>query len=152
MKFQELLSENSPPVISTSDTTSALLSQPTTSRLALFSIPSTLPLQPAEPSSPIASTGATSKKEQSHWISLKTLTNNHLNSTITIASTPTSITTTKSKVIYKQKKLACPATYKKVAKDIEHIQRYSLNTFFYKKQYSDILRNQLIKAHCHSLL
>jgi len=36
--------------------------------------------------------------------------------------------------------------------DIEYIQRYSLNTFFYNRQYSDILRNWLIRAHCHSLL
>ena len=35
---------------------------------------------------------------------------------------------------------------------MEHIQRYSLNTSFYNRQYSDILRNQLIRAHCHSLL
>jgi len=142
----------SSPVTSTSDPTSALPSQPTTPRLALFSIPSTPPLQPAKPPSTIASTGATSKKGQSNWISVKTLTKNHPNSTITVASTPTSITTTKGKVIYKQKKLACPATYKKVVKDIEHIQRYSLNTSFYNRQYSDILRNQLIRAHCHSLL
>ena len=100
---------SSPPVTSTSDTTSALPSQPTTPRprLALFSIPSTPPLQPAKPRSTIASTGATSKKGQSHWISLKTLTKNHPNSTITVASTPTSITTTKGKAIYKQEKLAC---------------------------------------------
>ena len=52
-----------PPVTSTSDTTSALPTQPTTSRLALFFIPFTPPLWPAEPSSPIASTGATNKKE-----------------------------------------------------------------------------------------
>ena len=95
---------SSPPVTSTSDITSALLSQPTTSRLALFFIPYTPPLQPAEPTSTIASTGATSKTEQSHWISLKTLTKNHLNSTITVASTPISITPTKDKVIYRQKK------------------------------------------------
>ena len=57
---------SSPPVTSTSDTTSALLSQSTTPRLAFLSIPSTLPLQPAEPPSTIASTGATSKKGQSH--------------------------------------------------------------------------------------
>ena len=44
------------------------------------------------------------------------------------------------------------ATYKKVVKDIEHIRRYSLNTSFYNRQYSDILRNQLIRVHCHSLL
>ena len=81
----------SPPVTSSSDTTSALPSQPTTSRLALFSILSTLPLQPAEPPSTIVSTGATSKKGQSHWISLKTLTKNDTNSTITVAPTPTSI-------------------------------------------------------------
>ena len=56
---------SSPPVTSTSDTASALLSQPTTPRLALFSIPSTR-LQPAEPPSTIASTGATSKKGQGH--------------------------------------------------------------------------------------
>jgi len=62
------------PVTSTSDPTSALLSQPTIPRLAFFSIPSTPPLQPAKPPSTIASTGATSKKGQTHWISLKTLT------------------------------------------------------------------------------
>jgi len=92
------------------------------------------------------------RKDKSHWISLKTLIKNHPNSTITVASTPTSITTTKRKVIYKQRRLACLATYKKVVKDIEHIQRYSLNTSFYNRQYSDILRNQIIRAHCHSLL
>ena len=27
-----------------------------------------------------------------------------------------------------------------------------MNTSFYNRQYSDILRNQLIRAHCHSLL
>ena len=53
------------PVTSSSDTTSALPSHPTTPRLAHFSIPSTPSLQPAEPPSTIASTGATSKKEQS---------------------------------------------------------------------------------------
>ena len=76
-----------PPVTSTSDTTSALPSQPTIPRLAFFYIPSTPPLQPAEPPSTIASTGATSKKGQSHQISLKTLTKNHHNSTIPVAST-----------------------------------------------------------------
>ena len=112
----------SPPfATSISDTTSAILSQPTTSRLAHFSISSTPHLQPAEPPSTIASTGATSKKGPSHWISLKTLTKNHPNSTITVASISTSITTTKDKVIYKQKKLACSATYKKVVKDMKHI-------------------------------
>jgi len=126
-------SHSSPPVTSTSDTTSALPSQPTTSRLARFSILSTPPLQPAEPLSTIASIGATSKKGQSHWIFLKILTKIHSNSTITLASTPTSITTTKDKVIYKQNKLACPATYKKAVKDIEHIQRYSLNASFYNR-------------------
>ena len=79
--------------------TSALLSQPTTSRLLLFSILSTLSLQPAEPFSTIASTGATCKKGQSHWISLKTLTKNHPNSIITVVFIPTNITTTKGKVI-----------------------------------------------------
>jgi len=103
---------SSPPATSASDTNSALCSQPTTPRLALFSIPSTPPLRPAEPPSTIVSTGATSKKGQSHRISLKTLTKNPSTSTITVASTPTSITTTKG-VIYKRKKLACPATYKK---------------------------------------
>jgi len=68
----------------------------------------------------IASTGATSKTGQNHWISLKTLTKNHFNSTISVASIPTSITTTKDKVICKQKKLACLATYKKVVKDMEY--------------------------------
>ena len=125
---------SSPPVTSTSDTTSALPSQRITPRLALFSIPSAPPFHPAEPPSTIASTGATSKKGQSHWISLKTLIKNHPNSTIIVTSTPTSITTTKDKVIYKQKKLACLTTYRKLVKDIEHIQRYSLNTFFYNSQ------------------
>ena len=143
---------SSPPATITSDTISVLPSQPTTSRLALFAIPSTPPLQPAKPPSATASTGATSKKGLSHWFSLKTLTKNHLNSTTTVASTLASITTTKGKVIYKQKKLACSAPNKKVVKDMEHIQRYSLNTLFYNRQYSDILRNQLIRAHCHSLL
>ena len=50
-----------------------------------------LPLQPAEPLSTIATTGATSNK--SHWISLKTLIQNHPSSTITVTSIPTSITT-----------------------------------------------------------
>jgi len=71
----------------------------------LFSIPSIPALQPAEPLSTISSTGATSKKGQSHWISLETLTKNHFNSTITVASILTRITTTKDKVLYKQKKL-----------------------------------------------
>ena len=124
---------SSPSVTSTSDTTSAHPSQPTTPRLALFSIPSTLPLQRAEPPSTIASIGATSKKGQSHWISLKTLTKNHPNSTITVASIPTSITATKGKVICKQKKLACSTTYKKVVKNIEYIRRYSFNTSFYNR-------------------
>ena len=87
------------PATSTSDTTSAFLSQPTISRLALFSIPSTLPLQPAKRSSTIPSTGAPSKRGQSHWISLKTLTKNHPNSIITVVFIPTNITTTKGKVI-----------------------------------------------------
>jgi len=45
----------SSPVTSTSDPTSALPSQPTTPRLALFSIPSPPPLQSAKPPSTIAS-------------------------------------------------------------------------------------------------
>jgi len=64
---------SSPPATYASDTTSALLSQPTTPRLALFSISSAFPLHPAEPPSTIARIGVTSKKEQSHWISLKTV-------------------------------------------------------------------------------
>jgi len=108
---------SSPPVTSSSDNTSALPSQPTTPRLALFSIPSTPPLQPAEPPSTIASTSATSKKGQSHWISLKTLTKNHSNSTITVASTPTSITTTKGKVIYKQNKVSLSCHLQKSSKE-----------------------------------
>ena len=90
---------SSPPVTSTSDTTSALPSQSTISRLALFSILSTTPLQPAEPLSTIASTSATSKNEQSYWISLKTLSKNQSNSIITVVSISSSITTTKDKVI-----------------------------------------------------
>jgi len=59
----------------------------------------TLPLQPAEPLSTIASTSATSKNEQSYWISLKTLSKNQSNSIITVVSISSSITTTKDKVI-----------------------------------------------------
>ena len=40
-------------------------------------------------------------------------------------------TATTTKVIRKQKKLVCPVTYSKVAKDLEHIQKYSENTSFY---------------------
>ena len=105
---------SSPPATSTSDTTSALLSQPTTPRLALFSIPSIPPLQPAEPPSTIASTGATSKKGQSHGILLKTLSQNHSNFTITVA---TSITTTKDKVIYKQQKVSLFCHLQKCSKE-----------------------------------
>jgi len=72
-----------------------------------------------------------------------------------VISIPTSLvakTATTTKVIKQQKKLACAVTYSKVARDPDYIQKYSENTSFYNRQYSDILRNQLIRAHCHSLL
>ena len=65
---------SSPPATSTSDNTSALTSQPTTPMLALFSIPSTPSLLPAEPPSTIASTSTTSKKGQSVELLLVILT------------------------------------------------------------------------------
>lgn len=49
-------------------------------------------------------------------------------------------------------KASIPITYKRVARDLEYIQANSLRTSFHTRQYSDILRNQLIKAHIHSLL
>ena len=132
MKFQELLSEKGTLLLLLL-VLLVLFSQSTTFRLALFSIPFISPLWPTEPPSAIASTSTTSEKGQCHWIFLKTLTKNHFNSTITVASISTSITAIKNKVIYKQKRLACFATYKKVVKDIKHIQRYSLNTSFYNR-------------------
>jgi len=91
---------------------SAFLSKPIISRLGLVFISSTIPLQPAKPYSTIASTDVTSKKGLSHWISHKSLTKNHSNSTITVAFPFTNITTMIRKVIYKQKKLACLGIYK----------------------------------------
>ena len=65
--------DSSPPIIRLNEFASALLSQPIISRLALVSIPSAFPLQPAKPLSTL-STGATSKKGQSSWIFLETVT------------------------------------------------------------------------------
>ena len=42
--------------------------------------------------------------------------------------------------------------YHRVAKDIVSIQKNSKQTSYYCKPYSDILRNQLVRAHSHSLL
>jgi len=139
------------PPSTTSAPTTSTPSPPTTPRLAIFPTP-----PPPSPKSLLSkSTGATTSKGQSHWISLKTLSKNPKTRPSVVISTPTSLiakTATTTKVIRKQKKLACPVTYSKVAKDLEHIQKYSENTSFYNRQYSDILRNQLVRAHCHSLL
>ena len=42
--------------------------------------------------------------------------------------------------------------YQRIAKDIVSIQKNSQQTNYYYKPYSDILRNQLVRAHSHSLL
>jgi hypothetical protein len=42
--------------------------------------------------------------------------------------------------------------YQRVAKDIVSVQKNSKQTSYYCKPYSDILRNQLVRAHSHSLL
>jgi hypothetical protein len=42
--------------------------------------------------------------------------------------------------------------YKRIAKDIVSIQKNSKESSYYCKPYSDILRNQLIRAHSHTLL
>jgi hypothetical protein len=42
--------------------------------------------------------------------------------------------------------------YHRIAKDIVSIQKNSKQTSYYCKPYSDILRNQLVRAHSHSLL
>jgi len=126
-------------------------SAPTTPRLAICPTPP----PPSPRPSPSTSTGATTSKGQSHWISLKTLSKPPKTHPSVVISTPTSFiakTATTTEVIRKQKKLACPVTYSKVARDLEYIQKYSENTSFYNRQYSDILRNLLIRAHCHSLL
>ena len=49
-------------------------------------------------------------------------------------------------------KRPCPVTYKTVSKDLEYLQSNSLKSSFATRSYSDILRNQLIRAHSHSLL
>jgi len=98
----------------TSDTTSALSSQPTIPRLALFSIPSTPPLQPAESLSTIASTSTTNKDKVTGSPSKLLLKITPI--LLYIVFIPTNITATKGKVIYKQKKLACLATYNKNSK------------------------------------
>ena len=72
-----------------------------------------------------------------------------------ITSTANSVvcqTPSGTKVIKKQKKLPCPVTYSKVARDISYIQKNSERTSYYTRQYSDILRNQLVRAHSHSIL
>ena len=42
--------------------------------------------------------------------------------------------------------------YNRITKDIVSIQNNSKETSYYCKPYSDILRNQLVRAHSHSLL
>ena len=42
--------------------------------------------------------------------------------------------------------------YQRIAKDIVLVQGNSKQTSYYCKPYSDILRNQLVRAHSHSLL
>jgi hypothetical protein len=49
-------------------------------------------------------------------------------------------------------KAALPTTYRRVSKDLAGITKDSLKTSFHTRRYSDILRNQLIRAHTHSLL
>ena len=49
-------------------------------------------------------------------------------------------------------KKPAPVTYKTVSRDLDLIQANSLQNSFNNRPYSDILRNQLIRAHCHSLL
>jgi len=103
-------------------------SAPTTPRLAICPTPP----PPSPRPSPSTSTGATTSKGQSHWISLKTLSKPPKTQPSVVISTPTSFiakTATTTEVIRKQKKLACPVTYSKVARDLEYIQKYSENTF-----------------------
>ena len=42
--------------------------------------------------------------------------------------------------------------YRRVTKDLQYIQNHSLETTYHTRRYSDILRNQLIKAHSHLIL
>ena len=43
-------------------------------------------------------------------------------------------------------------SYKTVSRDLDLVQGKSLQTSFANRPYSDILRNQLVRAHSHSLL
>jgi hypothetical protein len=52
----------------------------------------------------------------------------------------------------KAPKAALPTTYRRVSKDLAGITKDSLKTSFHTRRYSEILRNQLIRAHTHSLL
>jgi uncharacterized protein (DUF736 family) len=45
-----------------------------------------------------------------------------------------------------------PTNYRRVTKDLHHIQSHSLETSYHTRRYSDILRNQLIRAHSHLIL
>jgi hypothetical protein len=49
-------------------------------------------------------------------------------------------------------KAALPIIYRRVSKDLAGIAKDSLKTSFHTRRYSDVLRNQLIRAHTHSLL
>jgi hypothetical protein len=52
----------------------------------------------------------------------------------------------------KPRKPSQPTNYYRVSKDLAHIKKTSLKNSYYTKRYSDILRNQLVRAHSHSLL
>jgi len=52
----------------------------------------------------------------------------------------------------KAQKAAVPTTYRRVSRDLSGICKDSQKTSFHTRRYSDILRNQLIRAHTHSLL
>jgi hypothetical protein len=49
-------------------------------------------------------------------------------------------------------KKSVPTNYRRVAKDLQYIQNHSLETTYHTRRYSDILRNQLIRAHSHFIL
>jgi hypothetical protein len=50
-----------------------------------------------------------------------------------------------------KKKIPCFGK-EKVNRDVTAIQKNSANTSFHTRRYTDILRNQLVRAHSHSLL
>ena len=55
-------------------------------------------------------------------------------------------------LVLKQRKQFQPTNYKAVSKDLAYIKKVSIHNSYFTKRYSNILRNQLVRAHSHSLL